>query len=207
MEKYRGLFLLFLLTTLVAAAESSLNFVGVNYGTQGNNLPAARDVIELFKRNNVGRIRLFEPLPEVLEALRGSGIEISMGIRNEDLPVMASDPTAVAAWIAANMEPYIDDVGFNYITVGNEVIPGSLGQYVLPVLQSFQSVLTEKGWAGVKATTVVPASALSSSYPPSSGQFSAEAVQDMRGVIRYTINKILDIYYIFGFQCTCMHGW
>lgn len=171
-------------TSLLAVSESALLNVGVNYGTQGNNLPPPSAVVGMYKRLNVGKMRLFEPLPAVLEALRGSGIEVSLGIRNEDLQGMASNPAAVDSWIAANMQPYAKDVLFKYVTVGNEVIPGPIGKFVFPVIQTLQAALVAKGFAAVKATTVVPASVLSASFPPSAGQFSHEAAQDLRGVVR-----------------------
>ncbi|XP_024017243.1 probable glucan endo-1,3-beta-glucosidase BG4 [Morus notabilis] len=159
--------------------------IGVCYGMLGNNLPPATEVINLYKHNNIGKIRLFDPDPSALQALRGSEIDVTVGIRNEDLAGLASNQDAVASWFAAHVEPYLNDIVFSNIAVGNEVIPGHLGQYVLPVMESLQAILDHKNLAGIKLTTVLPANALALSYPPSAAQFSDEAANDLRGIIRF----------------------
>ena len=164
----------------VAAAD-----IGVCYGLLGDNLPPATDVIGLYKRHNIGRMRLFNPNPPALEALKGSGIAVTVGIPNEDLAALAAGQDSVGEWFAKNIEPFVPDVDFAYIAVGNEVIPGELGRYVLPVMESLRGVLDLKNLGGVKVTTVIPGNALSASYPPSSGRFSDEAAKDLIGVLGY----------------------
>lgn len=164
-------------------AKASLD-IGVCYGMQGDNLPPAADVINLYKRYNIGKIRLFEPQPAVLQALRGSGIYVTVGIQNQHLAPMAANPDSVKSWFAVNVEPYLNDVGFAYIAVGNEVIPGVFGRFVLPVMESVQALLNDKNLTSIKVTTVVPANILGWSSPPSIGRFSDEAASDIRGVIR-----------------------
>lgn len=164
-------------------AKASLD-IGVCYGMQGDNLPPAADVINLYKLYDIGKIRLFEPQPAVLQALRGSGIYVTVGIQNQHLAPMAANPDSVKSWFAVNVEPYLNDVGFAYIAVGNEVIPGVFGRFVLPVMESVQALLNDKNLTSIKVTTVVPANILGWSSPPSIGRFSDEAASDIRGVIR-----------------------
>ncbi|KAI8003577.1 hypothetical protein LOK49_LG08G00783 [Camellia lanceoleosa] len=95
--------------------------IGINYGRLGNNLPAPRDVINLYNRCGVGSIRIYDPNPEVLEALRDSNLRVSVGTRNEDLPSLASSQAAADAWVNTNVAPYRNNVNFNWITIGNEV--------------------------------------------------------------------------------------
>lgn len=45
--------------------------LGVNYGQIGDNLPSAGNVIGLYRKCMIKRIRLFEPIAEILEALKG----------------------------------------------------------------------------------------------------------------------------------------
>ena len=49
-----------------AKATFPRTFIGVNYGMQGDNLPPATEVIKLYKQNEIGKIRLFDPDPSVL---------------------------------------------------------------------------------------------------------------------------------------------
>ncbi|KAL6274404.1 hypothetical protein ACE6H2_025096 [Prunus campanulata] len=76
-----------------------------------------------------------------LEALRGKEIDVSLGIRNEDLPQLAGSVDAVNSWFATNVEPYLNDIVFSYISVGNEVIPmEKVGGANVDV------VVSESGW-------------------------------------------------------------
>ena len=168
----------------VVHAQTPLD-IGVCYGLIGDNLPPPTEVIQLYKQYGISKLRLFDPNPAALEALRGSQIVVTLGIRNEDLPGLAASQAAVESWFAINVQPYLNDVASGYISVGNEVIPGSLGNYVLPVIQFLQNILIAKNLANVKVTTVVPTNVLGTSYPPSSGAFTAEASNVMVDILKF----------------------
>ncbi|ERN09952.1 hypothetical protein AMTR_s00013p00197550 [Amborella trichopoda] len=53
--------------------------VGVNWGMVADNLPAPADTVKLLKANRVPRVRLFDPNPGALDALRKSGISVALG--------------------------------------------------------------------------------------------------------------------------------
>ncbi|KAL3380142.1 hypothetical protein AABB24_000658 [Solanum stoloniferum] len=95
----------------------------------GNNLPSHNDVIQLYKSRNIKRLRLYEPYHEVLHALRGSNIEVMLGIPNSDVKHIAS---------SGNMQDALDQ------------IPGR------PDQSSIRIVVSETGWpsaGGFGATT------------------------------------------------------
>lgn len=119
--------------------------IGINYGRLGNNLPPPRDVISLFKRCRIQSLRLFDPSPEVLNALRGSNLRISLGVRNEDLPSLASSPAAATRWVNRNVAPYKNNVSFGWITLGNEVIPGPFANCVAPAMNNIRNALRSIG--------------------------------------------------------------
>lgn len=115
--------------------------VGVCYGLIGDNLPSPKDVVSLYKKYNIQKMRIFEPYPQVLEALRGSNIELTLGVRNNDIPILASDEGAANSWFMSNVHPYMNDIHISHITVGNEVIPGEFSESILPAMQNLQNVL------------------------------------------------------------------
>ncbi|KAK4338939.1 hypothetical protein RND71_040401 [Anisodus tanguticus] len=64
--------------------------IGVCYGMLGNNLPNHWEVIQLYKSRNIGRLRLYDPNHGDLQALRGSNIEVMLGLPNSDVKHIAS---------------------------------------------------------------------------------------------------------------------
>ncbi|XP_030476078.1 probable glucan endo-1,3-beta-glucosidase BG4 [Syzygium oleosum] len=159
--------------------------IGVNYGMVGDNLPSPATVVQLYKRYIIGKMRLYDPNPDVLNALRGSGIDVTLGIKNQDLPSIASSADAAKTWFDTNVQPYVSDINFQYITAGNEVVPGDLAQYVLLAMQNLQTTISNYKYTGLRVSTVVASSTLGSSYPPSSGVFTDIARADMIGIINF----------------------
>ncbi|GMY36415.1 probable glucan endo-1,3-beta-glucosidase BG4 [Fagus crenata] len=124
------LWIVFLLSGIAATQNQVVlsqitpdNTIGVCYGLLGNDLPPSTEVIQLYKQYGITKLRLFDPNPAALQALRGSQIVVSLGMRNEDLPTLAASQAAVESWFVTNVQPYINDVLFGYITIGNEVVP------------------------------------------------------------------------------------
>ncbi|XP_071911428.1 glucan endo-1,3-beta-glucosidase, acidic-like isoform X2 [Coffea arabica] len=134
-----GLFLLGLRLTGVQS-------IGVCYGLNGNNLPSKQDVINLYKRNGIQRMRIYGPDPEVLNALKGTNIELLVDVPNESIQDVATNPSAAANWVQNNIKKYSPAVKFRYISVGNEVPVGSaVARYVGPAMEKIQKAIASAG--------------------------------------------------------------
>jgi hypothetical protein len=121
--------------------DAGAQSVGVCYGRNGNNLPSDGDVVALYKSSGIGRMRIYEPYPSTLDALRGSNIELIIGILNSNLQGL-TDAAAATTWVQNNIRNYWPDVKFKYIAVGNEVRPGdSEAQYVQPAMQNILNAI------------------------------------------------------------------
>ncbi|KAI3949822.1 hypothetical protein MKW92_046216 [Papaver armeniacum] len=177
--------------------------IGVCYGTVADNLPSPQEVISLYKINGIQMVRLFAPTPQILDALRGTGILVSLGTLNEDLASLSSSQDAANSWVATNIVPYKDDVKFGWVTAGNEVIPGPLAQYVPGAMTNLYNALVKIGLDQIKVTTVVPAFVIGTSYPPSAGAFSPEVVEVMTQVSalvkRYGAPLMINVYPYFAY--------
>ncbi|XP_074265084.1 glucan endo-1,3-beta-glucosidase-like [Silene latifolia] len=179
-------------TSLVGAA------IGVNYGLQGDNLPPPGSVINLYKQENIPLLRLFEPNHEALEALRGTGIKVALGVINDDVPNIASDLNVANQWVATNVVPYKDDVIFGWIALGNEIVPAVASSSIPGAMQNIQQALNSVGLTGIKVTTVVNTAVLGASYPPSAGEFNDASSGFMKGIINWlqsTNNPLLVTLY------------
>lgn len=177
-----------------AAVSFVLNYfeganTGVCYGLLGNNLPPPHEVIDLYKHNNIPRMRIYAPVPEVLQALGGSNIELMVGVANEDLYNLATNMGTAYAWVQNNIRNY-PTVNFRYIAVGNEINPPAWeANYLLGAMKNIHQAISESGLGNqIKVSTPFSAAVLGESYPPSKGSFRP----DFRSFINPIISFLAD---------------
>ncbi|XWS08503.1 hypothetical protein CRYUN_Cryun40dG0008100 [Craigia yunnanensis] len=162
--------------------------VGVCYGMLGNNLPCGCAVIELYKSHNIRRMRIYDPNPVALQALRDSNIEVMLGVPNSDLRSVAN-PSNAQSWVQQNVLSYWPSVRFRYIAVGNEVSPVNGGndefaQFVLPALVNVFNAVRSAGLQDqIMVSTAIGMDLMGNSYPPSEGAF--------RGDVRSYLDPII----------------
>lgn len=186
----------------IHAAESKQ--IGVCYGMLGSNLPDPVDVIAMYKRYNIGKLRLYKPDARVLNALRGSGIEVILGVANDDLVGIMSVAEAAEGWINTHVKPYLPDVAIRYILAGNEVIPGEYARYAAGAIRNLQDMLFQDGITNIFVSTAVPFNVIGKSYPPSAGAFADEVRDDMVAVLG-TLDRVhaplmIQVYPFFAYQ-------
>ncbi|KAL6653088.1 hypothetical protein ACP70R_012013 [Stipagrostis hirtigluma subsp. patula] len=160
-----------LLLGAFAAIPTGVRAIGVCYGVNGDNLPSAGDVVQLYKSNDIDSMRIYFADTSALQALKGSNIGLIMDVGNDNLAAFASDPNAAAAWVRDNVQAF-PDVSFRYIAVGNEVAGGDT-QNILLAMRNIDGALSAAGFGGsIKAPTAVQ-SGVTAGFPPSKGTFSA----------------------------------
>ncbi|KAL6616683.1 hypothetical protein ACP70R_038953 [Stipagrostis hirtigluma subsp. patula] len=180
-----------------------LGLHGVCYGVVGDNLPSRAEVVQLYKSSNIQALRIYYPDQEALAALRGSGIALILDAGGVDaVRELASNPSAAAAWVRANVQAFYPDVLIRYVAVGNEVAAGDAG-VILPAMRNVQSALASAGLSGnVKVSTAVRMDVIADSFPPSSGVFSDAAV--MAPVVRFLASTgaplLANVYPYFAYR-------
>lgn len=137
-------------------------------------------MIALCNKHNIRRIRLYNPNPSVLQALKGNqNISVIVGVANEDIPGIAHDATLAKSWVQNNVLKY-GNVNFRYIAVGNEISPldsasSSIAPSVAPAMQNIYNAISASGLGRkVKISTALSMGVLGQSYPPSAGVFKSE---------------------------------
>ncbi|KAF8412577.1 hypothetical protein HHK36_000546 [Tetracentron sinense] len=182
--------------------DAEAGIVGVNYGMLGDNLPTPDKVILLLQSRNITRIRLFDPNPDALKALDGSGIDVVLGTLNDDLQRLGSDPLFAKNWIKINVVPHAKTIHFRCITAGNEVVPSELAVHVLPAMKNLQMALKAINLT-IPVSTAVSTAVLGTSFPPSQGAFSTEVSSVMRSITAFlAANKsplLVNIYPYFAY--------
>nr|CAB3479406.1 unnamed protein product [Digitaria exilis] len=190
---------LLLLATFAAIPTGISSSMGVCYGVNGGDLPSASDVVQLYKSNGIGLMRIYFPDANALQALNNTGIGVVMGVRNEDLPTLASNPRAAAAWVRDNVIAHHPGVSFRYIAVGNEVAGGDTAT-ILPAMRNIRNALAHAGLADtIKVSTAVHSGA-TQGFPPSQGSFSQSYMGPIARYLQRTGAPLLcNVYPYFSY--------
>ncbi|CAH2042122.1 unnamed protein product [Thlaspi arvense] len=168
--------------------------IGVCYGQNGNNLPSAQDVVQLYKSNGIGRMRMYAPDGAALNALKGSNIELVLDVPNANLQSLSADYSAAVQWVQNNVVAYSSDVKFRYISVGNEVDPNTDAaqyvNYVLPAMQNVYKALEAANLQGqIKVSTAAYMGLIGVSYPPANGAFKDNVKSFIQPIISFLVQN------------------
>lgn len=106
--KFAAFLALVLLSSSVLMVESG---IGVNWGTLSLHKLSPPTVVDLLKQNKIEKVKLFDADPDCLNALRGSGIQVMIGIPNEMLSVFSSSTDACDLWVSRNVSAYLGKGG------------------------------------------------------------------------------------------------
>lgn len=180
--------------TVRHAPEAGPQAVGVCYGTYATNQPSAQEAVSLVQSVGIKRIRLYGPDHNALQSLRKTGIEVVLGVPNNDLQWVAATQQNADQWIQANIKNY-QDVNFRYIVVGNGVTPyrfSGTPQYVPFLLQAMQNIQNSLSSSAqfnhIPVTTAIDQSeALSKTFPPSQAQFNPTFLKFFGPIISFLV--------------------
>ena len=174
------------------------------YGQLGNDLPSPVEVIELYKQNNIQRMRLYAPNHPTFDALRGSNIELMLGIPNNELEDLANFQEKADSWVQDNLVSF-GDVKFKYIVVGNEIKTyDQAASFLVPAMQNIQNAISAVGLGGqIKVSTAFDTGILAESYPPSKGSFKTDYLPILNPTIRFLLDNnaplLVNVYPYFSY--------
>ncbi|KAL1533713.1 glucan endo-1,3-beta-glucosidase-like [Salvia divinorum] len=183
--------------------------IGVCYGRMGNDLISPRQVVDLYKRHNIKRMRTYDADAAILEPLRGSGIELNVVITNGYLECLAKEPNKAYEWVRDHVHNY-PDVDLRYISVGNEVNPADsatavYAPFVLPAMRNVYREVCRAGFGKrVKVTTTVGMNTLGASYPPEDTEFLGEVKPYLRPIVAFMVRTgapfMANVYPYFAYS-------
>ena len=152
--------------------------MGVNYGTQGDDLPTPELALHAIESMKLGRVKIFNPDPAILSKLTNSGMEVVVTIPTNDIPGIAASQDTADAWVKQNILNYWPTTNFVTILVGNEIFSypdlQSTWTQLVPAMQKLNTSLHNNdvfNSKSIKISTAAAVDILATSYPPSSGAF------------------------------------
>eukprot|EP00253_Pinus_taeda_P007359 PITA_07359 len=159
--------------------------IGVNYGMLGDNLPPAKQVVSLLNDHTIGKMRLFDPDGGALNAFANSGIDVIVGVNNNDLQAISSSQDSANGWVKDNIVPY-SSTSIKYIAVGNEVLPSTqYVSYLFPAMTNIQRAIQNANLQKIKVSTSHAMSVIGNSYPPSKGAFGDDVKNTMSSILKF----------------------
>ncbi|CAK9148571.1 unnamed protein product [Ilex paraguariensis] len=136
-------------------------------------------------------MRIYDPDPTAtLQALRGSNIELILGVTNNDLQSFASSNATASQWVQNNVINYITNVNIKYIAVGNEVQPtDSTPPFLLPAIQNVYNAIANAGLqTRIKVSTAIDLRLIENYDRPSQASFTDNARPYMEPIIGYLVS-------------------
>lgn len=197
------LFTLLLFSLLVSLSSATFSpKVGLNYGTLGNNLPHPSQSVKLIKSLNAGRVKLYSPDPEILNALKGTGLQVSIMVPNEIISNISTNQTLANEWVKTNFLPYYPKTWIRYILVGNEILSFMSDEdkktwlSLVPAMRKIQFALQTCGIRKVKVGTTMAMDVLESSFPPSNGNFRSDIALPVVKPMLEFLKKTKSFYFV-----------
>ncbi|XP_042514804.1 lichenase-like [Macadamia integrifolia] len=161
--------------------------------------------VNLYKSQNITRMRIYYPNQATILALRDSNIELVLGVPDSDLQGIASSTSTANDWVQKNIKAYSPNVKFKYIAVGNEVNPPADGnvQFVLPAMKNIQSAIASSGLQ-IKVSTAVYFGLLENTYPPSQASFKGDVKSFIDPIISFLASNgaplLANVYPYFSYK-------
>ncbi|XP_068648002.1 glucan endo-1,3-beta-glucosidase 14-like [Aristolochia californica] len=198
------LFLAFLLFNVflfsdVMTVQAFTGTYGINYGRIADNIPDPESVVTLLKAAKIKNVRIYDADHSVLEAFKGSGLELTVGIPNGLLKDMSVNENRAMEWIKENVQAFMPKTHIRAIAVGNEVLGGQdleLQEALLGALKNVYSALEElKLNDDIEINSPHSQAVFASSFPPSAGTFKEDLMLYMKPILQF-FSQIGSPFYI-----------
>ncbi|XP_010246533.1 PREDICTED: probable glucan endo-1,3-beta-glucosidase A6 [Nelumbo nucifera] len=196
------LFPLFFLCLLACTNAEISKKMGVNYGQLGNNLPSPSRSIELIKSLKAGRVKLYDANPDILKALEGTNIHVSIMVPNQLISNISSSQSLANEWVRTNVVPFYPKTLIRYLLVGNEIFSFYSDQDrqtwydLVQAMRRLKYSLKIHSIRNIKIGTTAAMDVLQSSFPPSNGTFRSDiSIPVMKPLLQF-LNRTKSYFFL-----------
>ncbi|XP_028804871.1 glucan endo-1,3-beta-glucosidase 9 [Neltuma alba] len=191
--------------SVITSMVCRVGALGVNWGTLASHPLPPHKVVSLLKSNNINKVKLFDADSNVLQALSGSNIGVTVGIPNTMLRSLNSSKKAADSWVHDNVTRYISNGGsgvrIEYVAVGDEPFLQSYGEqfhpFVIGAVANIQASLV-RAKLDSRVKVVVPCSLdsfQSESNLPSKAHFRPDLNKTMIELLSF-LNKHESLFFV-----------
>uniref|UniRef100_A0A5B6YRB0 glucan endo-1,3-beta-D-glucosidase n=1 Tax=Davidia involucrata TaxID=16924 RepID=A0A5B6YRB0_DAVIN len=192
----RAMVLIWACSVLLVTAkfsEGALNGLGVNWGSQASHNLHPNIVAQLLKDNGISKVKLFDSDSWTVKAFAGTGIEVMLGIPNNQLKQFSDSLDHAKDWVKDNVTKHLYDGGVDikYVAVGNEPFlksyNGSFLKTTLPAIENVQKAINDAGLRDkIKVTTPLNADVYDTTTGnPSGGEFRPDMKDLMVKIVKF----------------------
>ncbi|KAF8011649.1 hypothetical protein BT93_J2052 [Corymbia citriodora subsp. variegata] len=189
----------FICPNVILTAHAFKGTYGVCYGRIADNIPAPSTVVTLLRAAKIKNIRIYDADHSVLAAFKNSGVEIVVGLGNENLKDISIGEDRAMNWIKENVQPFLPGTLIRGIAIGNEILGSTdpeLWEVLLPAAENVYSALRRLGLTdSILVQTAHSEAVFATSYPPSAGAFKEDVLQYMKPLLQF-FSRIGSPFYI-----------
>ncbi|URE01344.1 Glycosyl hydrolases family 17 [Musa troglodytarum] len=165
---------------------------GINYGRIADNIPPPESVVTLLKAAKIKNVRIYDADHNVLNAFKGSGLDLVVAVSNDHLKDMSVNEDNALSWVKENVQPFLPDTRIREIVVGNEVLGGAdqeLPETLLGAIKSVYNALKRLQLADdIMVSTPHSQAVFVNSFPPSSCTFKEDVLVYMKPILDFFSN-------------------
>ncbi|KAL5563558.1 hypothetical protein UlMin_033305 [Ulmus minor] len=181
-------------------------FVGINIGTDVSNLPSEAEIVAILKAHQFKHVRLYNADSRLLKALAGSGIEVMVGVTNEEVLGIGESPSVAAAWINRNVAAYVPSTNITAIAVGSEVltsVPNAASVLVSAMNYLHNALVAANLNFQIKLSTPQSMDVIPKPFPPSTATFNSSWGSTIYKILQFLENTnsfyMLNAYPYYGY--------
>ncbi|GFQ04262.1 glucan endo-1 3-beta-glucosidase 14 [Phtheirospermum japonicum] len=189
MRILRFVLLVFFLGLKALKATAFTGTYGINYGRIANNIPSPEKVVTLLKAAKIKNVRIYDADRSVLNAFKGTGLELVIGLPNEYVKDMSANADHALTWVKDNVKAFLPETHIVGIAVGNEILGGNDNDLSAALLGAVENIHNATKNLGVdhivQISTAHSQAVFTNSYPPSSCIFKEGVAQLMKPLLEF----------------------
>ncbi|XP_077210506.1 putative glucan endo-1,3-beta-glucosidase A6 [Tasmannia lanceolata] len=195
-----GLVPLLLLSFISFSNAEISRTIGINYGQLGNNLPSPSQSIHLIKTLKIGRVKIYDSNPNILNHLSKTNLTVSIMVPKDAISSISSNQTLADQWVKTHIFPFYPQIKIRTILIGNEILSDFSNPQtwydLVPAMRRIKKSLKTHKIRNIKIGTPLAMDALQISFPPSNGTFRPDISETVIKPMLHFLNRTKSFFFV-----------